>query len=116
MDLAIIGAEDMDLTIGGIVPSIAKYMFGQAMMPLVTDWCFQSPEYSPTYKINYFPCSTLRAILWLVRALYINRYWSVVMNITVGPLSRYWKHQSYTSGMLMQQKMDLARPIMDRKR
>ena len=63
MDLAIIGAEDMDLTIGGIVPSIAKYMFGQAKMPLVADWRFQFPEYSPTYKINYFPCSTLRAIL-----------------------------------------------------
>ena len=47
--------------------------------------------------------------------LYIYRYWSVVMNITVGPLSQYWKHQFYTSAVLARQKMDLARPIMEWK-
>ena len=44
--------EVIDLLIGGILPSIVNYMFGQAKMSIVTDRRFQSLEYSPTDKIN----------------------------------------------------------------
>ena len=39
MGLVIIGAIDMDLAINGVAPTIAKYMFCRANMPL---WHFQS--------------------------------------------------------------------------